>query len=83
MNKINWKNRLRNPATLLSLIGLVIYLAYKIAFIFGYDPDAAQYQAIYDIFAGILFGIGIITNPNTRGIKDGKPYDEEDKDGKC
>ena len=70
--KINWINRLKNKATLSALIGTLFLLAKQIAEIFGVDISQ-QLEAASGIVGTILTllaGLGIITNPNTKGVSD-------------
>lgn len=84
--KINWTNRLKNGATLSALIGTLFLLAKQITEIFGIDISQ-QLETVSGIIGTILTllaGLGIITNPNTKGVSDAgidmeliKPRNEE------
>ena len=80
---MNWKNRILNKVTLISLIGVVIYFIFKLECLLGIHPDAEQYRNLYDLLACFISGlaiVGIITDPNTKGIRDGEPHEEDKKD---
>lgn len=82
---MNWKNRILNKTTLLSLIGVSIYFAYKLFSLLGFCPDAQQFKDMYDLLACIILGLailGIITDPNSPGITDGGEHREKDDDGR-
>lgn len=84
--KINWTNRLKNGATLSALIGTLFLLAKQITEIFGVDISQ-QLEVVSGIIGTILTllaTLGIITNPNTKGVTDAgidldlsKPRNEE------
>lgn len=84
--KINWTNRLKNGATLSALIGTLFLLAKQITEIFGLDISNQLEVAsgILGTILTLLAGLGIITNPNTKGVSDAgidmeliKPRNEE------
>ncbi len=70
--KINWTNRLKNGATLSALIGLLFLLAKQVADIFGVDiSDQLQTASgIVGTILTLLAYLGVITNPNTKGVSD-------------
>ncbi|OAO27288.1 phage holin [Staphylococcus capitis] len=70
--KINWKNRFKNGTTLSGLISLLLLLIKQVTEMFGVDLSQ-QLAQISDIIATILLilaGLGLITNPNTKGLSD-------------
>lgn len=70
--KINWKNRFKNGSTLSGLISLLLLLIKQVTEMFGVDLSQ-QLAQISDIIATILLilaGLGLITNPNTKGLSD-------------
>lgn len=70
--RINWKLRLQNKVTLLSLIGIVIVAIYELAQILGLDIPIDQ-KVLLDFAQNIvliLAGLGIIVDPTTDGIND-------------
>ena len=84
--KINWSNRLKNGAIVSSLVGTVLLLIKQVSEIFGVDLSH-QLESVSGIIGTILTllaGLGIITNPNTKGVSDAgidmeliKPRNEE------
>ncbi|MFB2004576.1 phage holin [Staphylococcus aureus] len=84
--KINWSNRLKNGAIVSSLVGTVLLLIKQVSEIFGVDLSH-QLESVSGILGTILTllaGLGIITNPNTKGVSDAgidmeliKPRNEE------
>lgn len=70
--KINWKLRLKNKATLLSLLSILVAFVYQLASFFDIVPPVSQDQAIQFISLGLtlLVSIGVITDPTTKGISD-------------
>lgn len=84
--KINWTNRFKNGATLSALVGTLLLLVKQIIEIFGVDISS-QLETVSGILGTILAllaGLGIITNPNTKGVTDAgidldlsKPRNEE------
>ncbi|WVX90602.1 holin [Xanthomonas phage SU1] len=84
--KINWTNRLKNGATLSALIGTLFLLAKQITEIFGVDisQQLEVTSGILGTILTLLATLGIITNPNTKGVSDAgidldlsKPRNEE------
>lgn len=77
---MNWKNRILNKVTLISLIGVVIYFIFKLECLIGLHPDAEQYRNLYDLFACAISGLailGIIVDPNTPGVSDGGSHEDK------
>ncbi|WP_281183077.1 phage holin [Staphylococcus schleiferi] len=84
--KINWTNRLKNGATLSALIGTLFLLVKQVTEIFGIDISNQLQMAsgIVGTILTLLAGLGIITNPNTKGVSDAgidmqlsKPRDQD------
>lgn len=84
--KINWKNRFKNGATLSGLISLLLLLIKQVTEMFGIDltHQLTQISGVIGTILAILIGLGIITNPNTKGVADAdidldlsKPRNEE------
>ncbi|PNY88065.1 phage holin, partial [Staphylococcus capitis] len=68
----NWSNRLKNGAIVSSLVGTVLLLIKQVSEIFGVDLSH-QLESVSGILGTILTllaGLGIITNPNTKGVSD-------------
>ena len=83
--KINWKLRLKNKATLISLIGLAVSFVYKILDLIGVVPpfQADQIVTIASILVDILCLLGIVVDSTTAGIGDSQRalgYEEPYKD---
>lgn len=84
---INIKTRLKNGATLTALISTLALLGNQIAAFFGVDYSS-QIEQLVNIAGTVLLilsGLGVITDPNTKGVKDSelaKTYDKprDDKD---
>lgn len=72
--KINWKLRLKNKATLVSLIVLVIGLLYQILSFFNIVPKISEKETINIIMVvvNILVSIGVVVDPTTPGLNDTK-----------
>ena len=70
--KINWKNRFKNGATLSGLISLLLLLIKQVTEMFGVDlsHQLTQISGIIGTILAILTGLGLITNPNTKGLSD-------------
>ncbi|WP_243081538.1 phage holin [Staphylococcus capitis] len=70
--KINWTNRLKNGAILSSLIGTLFLLAKQVSEIFGINisHQLESVSGIVGTILTLLAGLGIITNPNTKGVSD-------------
>lgn len=83
--KINLANRFKNKATLVALISILALLANQICVMFGVDYSA-QIEQLVNISGTILLllsSMGIIVDPNSKGVKDSgmameltKPRDE-------
>lgn len=74
MSKINWKLRLQNKATLLSLAALVITFIYSVLGLFGVTPPVSQDDTmnVVVIVVQVLMAVGIVVDPTTKGISDSK-----------
>lgn len=70
--KINWKNRFKNGTTLSGLISLLLLLVKQVTEMFGIDlsHQLTQISGIIGTILAILAGLGLITNPNTKGLAD-------------
>ena len=70
--KINWKLRLRNRATLVSIAGSAVAFIYQILDALGVVP-AVDSSAVIEI-AGLcitgLCALGIVVDPTTAGLSD-------------
>ena len=70
--KINWKLRLQNKATLVTLIALCVTFVYQILGLFGVVPTVSQDEVINTIglLINILVVLGVVVDPTTDGISD-------------
>lgn len=83
--KINFKLRLKNKTTLVTLITLVVTLIYQALGLFGVVPTVAQSEIIntLGILINILVVLGVVVDPTTDGISDSSTalnYDEPKKE---
>ena len=72
MAKINIPNRFKNKATLTALIATGALLANQICLLFGVDYTA-QIEQLVNISGTILLilsGLGVVVDPNSKGVKD-------------
>ncbi len=69
---INWKLRIKNKTTLVSLIAAIIAFIYQICGILGIVPMVAEDDVtqLLSLIINILGGIGIVVDPTTKGITD-------------
>lgn len=67
MNKINWKLRLQNKATLIALLGAIFLMAQQ----FGLDIPKNIQDGV-NTFVYILVLLGVVNDPTTSGITDSK-----------
>lgn len=70
--KINWKLRLKNKTTLISLIGVVLSFFYTLLGSLDIVPAISQ-DNITMIILGVveaLAAVGIVVDPTTTGIED-------------
>lgn len=70
--KINWKLRLKNKTTLISLIGVVLSFFYTLLGSLDIVPAISQ-DNITTIILGVveaLAVVGIVVDPTTTGIED-------------
>lgn len=69
---INWKLRLKNKTTLLTLLLTVVAFIYQILGIFEIVPAISQdtVTQIVTLVINMLAMLGIIVDPTTKGISD-------------
>lgn len=88
MNKINWKLRFKNKATLTSLIVLIVSFVYKILDLIGVVPPIPQENLlkVLLLIIDVLAAVGILIDPTTSGIADSdramsyiNPYKSDDE----
>ena len=72
MNNLNWKLRLKNKTTLLSLIGCLVAFVYQLAGILGYNVPVNQDEMVQmlGLFISALAAVGVVVDPTTKGIAD-------------
>ena len=71
-SKINWGNRFKNKTVLLSLVAAVALFANQITQAFGLDYSA-QVEQVVNVAGSVitlLVGLGIVVDPNTKGVAD-------------
>lgn len=70
--KINWINRFKNGTTLTALVGAVLLFAKQVTEAFGIDisSELETISSILGSIITILVALGIVTNPNTKGVAD-------------
>lgn len=87
---INWKLRLKNRTTLVTLCVAVVTAVYCILAALGITPSIAEEQVLNLVYAiiTILCALGIVVDPTTNGISDSiqamryeKPRDDMGEDG--
>ena len=69
---INWKLRIKNKATLISLIGVTLSFAYTLLGTIGIVPSVAE-DSLHTLclaLVEVLAAIGIVVDPTTQGIED-------------
>lgn len=69
---INWKLRIKNKATLLTLISAFVAFIYQFCGIAGIVPPVSENEAIQAIgvVINLLAAFGIIVDPTTAGVND-------------
>lgn len=69
---INWKLRLQNKATLVSLIAVVVAFVYQVLGMFDVVPPISQDEVIngFGLVLNFIFALGIIVDPTTEGVGD-------------
>ncbi|MGL3936671.1 phage holin [Staphylococcus aureus] len=70
--RINWKLRFKNKAVLTGLIGALLLFIKQVTDLFGLDLSTQlnQASAIIGAILTLLTGIGVITDPTSKGIGD-------------
>lgn len=69
---INWKLRFKNKAVLTGLVGALLLFIKQITDLFGFDLSTQlnQASAIIGAILTLLTGIGVITDPTSKGVSD-------------
>lgn len=82
---INWLLRLKNKATLSTLVVLAIAFVYQVLGLFGIVPGVSQDMMVQlaGIIVNILAAFGVVVDPTTAGVSDSaraqgytEPYSE-------
>ena len=70
--KINWKLRLKNKATLSTLIALIVAIVYQVLGWFGVIPKVPETDIldVCSVLLEVLAILGIIVDPTTTGVYD-------------
>lgn len=70
--KINWKLRLKNKTTLLSLIACLVAFVYQVLGILGITAPISQDQVaqLIGLLVNLLVGVGVVVDPTTEGASD-------------
>lgn len=84
---MNFILRLKNKATLTAIVGAILIFIKQITEAFGIDLSAQieQTNGLIGAIITLLVGIGVVTDPTTKGVKDSgitktyaKPRDENE-----
>ena len=69
---MNWKLRLQNKTTLVTLIAALLALVYQVLGMFGVVPSVSEEQLmnIAMMIINLLCILGIVVDPTTKGITD-------------
>lgn len=69
---INWKLRFKNKAVLTGLVGALLLFIKQVTDLFGLDlsTQLKQASAIIGAILTLLTGIGVITDPTSKGASD-------------
>ncbi|RIM18694.1 phage holin, partial [Staphylococcus chromogenes] len=69
---INWKLRFQNKAVLTGLVGAVLLFVKQVTELFGFDlsTQLEQVSGIVGAILTLLAGLGVITDPTTKGVSD-------------
>lgn len=70
--KINWKLRLKNKTTLITLISTVVAFAYQLLAVFDILPSVSEdsIASMLMILINVLAALGIVVDPTTSGMSD-------------
>ncbi|PTJ15877.1 phage holin [Staphylococcus simulans] len=69
---MNWKLRIKNKTVLGGLIGALLLFIKQVTELFGLDlsTQLEQVSALAGTIIALLVGLGVLTDPTTKGIKD-------------
>lgn len=70
--KINWKLRLKNKTTILSLLACLVAFVYQVLGILGLTAPISQDEVtqIVGLLVNLLAGVGVLVDPTTKGTAD-------------
>ncbi len=70
--QINWKLRLKNKTTLVTLCVALLSFIYTVLAALGITPSVTQEQIMNLVLAvlSILVALGIVVDPTTQGVSD-------------
>ncbi|UXR52063.1 phage holin [Staphylococcus simulans] len=86
---MNWKLRIKNKTTLTALIGTLLLFIKQISEFLGFDisTQLEQISGLAGTVITLLVGLGVLTDPTTKGVKDSgivklytKPRDSNNTD---
>lgn len=69
---INWRLRLKNKTSLVSLIACIVTFIYQILALLGIVPSITEevIMQLVSLLINILVTLGVVVDPTTSGIKD-------------
>lgn len=69
---INWRLRLKNKTSLVSLIACIVAFIYQILALLGIVPSVTEevIMQLASLLINILVTLGVVVDPTTSGIKD-------------
>lgn len=70
--KINWKLRLKNKTTLLSLLACLAAFVYQVLGILGIAAPISEEQVtqVFGLVVNLLGAVGVLVDPTTSGTSD-------------
>ena len=72
--KINWKVRLKNPTTWVTLLPTLVTFIYSVLSAFDIFPTISE-ETVVNLALGFVSGlsaIGVLVDPTTKGLGDGE-----------
>lgn len=72
--KINWKLRLLNKTTLVSLLTLFVGLLYQVLSLIGVVPKISENEVMNVVLlvVNLMTTLGVVIDPTTEGVHDSK-----------
>ncbi|WP_312093491.1 phage holin [Aminipila sp.] len=70
--KINWKLRLKNKTTILSLLACLVAFVYQVLGILGITAPIGEGEVtqIIGLLVNLLVAVGVLIDPTTKGTAD-------------